>query len=189
MPAPKPFEAIYDYIEPEPNSGCWIWTAGRSDAGYGRFSRAGIGRGLLVHKVLYERNHGPVPPGMEIDHKCRVRACVNPAHLRAVTHKKNMENSTYALRTHCPAGHPLSGDNLAPRVINRGRFRWYRRSCATCNRQRYWRVKPLPLPTPTLRALFDGLQAKYGTTSDVVALERMALDLVEKGDEMGRRRS
>jgi len=71
--------------------GCWTWTAAISeDDGYGRF---GIGQSVkLSHRVSYELSVGTIPDGMEIDHKCRNRACVNPKHLRVVTSQKNREN-------------------------------------------------------------------------------------------------
>lgn len=71
--------------------GCWTWTAYRSPDGYGRF---GIytGRNAVAHRVSYELEVGPIPDGMNIDHKCHNRACVRPDHLRAVTQKQNVEN-------------------------------------------------------------------------------------------------
>jgi hypothetical protein len=69
---------------------CWLWLAGKDDKGYGQFS---IGhRKIKPHRLAYELVHGPIPDGLLIDHMCHVRSCVNPAHLRAVTHKQNIEN-------------------------------------------------------------------------------------------------
>ena len=71
-------------------SNCWEWQASKTADGYGRF---GIGRKLfLSHRVAYELTNGPIPEGIVIDHKCRSRSCVNPSHLRAATHKENLEN-------------------------------------------------------------------------------------------------
>jgi hypothetical protein len=66
---------------------CWIWTLGTNSAGYGMSRGAGGSR--LAHRVLWEVEHGPVPEGLELDHLCRVRLCVNPAHLEAVTRAIN----------------------------------------------------------------------------------------------------
>lgn len=70
---------------------CWNWTAAISEGdGYGRF---GIGQCVkLAHRVSFELSIGTIPLGMEIDHKCHNRKCVNPEHLRIVTSQKNSEN-------------------------------------------------------------------------------------------------
>lgn len=44
----------------------------------------------MAHRVAYELWVGPIPEGMELDHRCKVRACINPAHLEPVTHAENM---------------------------------------------------------------------------------------------------
>lgn len=98
-----------------PDTGCWEWTAGLDSDGYAqaRFN----GRSRLVHIITYERAHGPVPDGLELDHLCRVRHCVRPSHLEAVTHRENVLRgegvaALAAQATHCPSGHPYEGRNL-----------------------------------------------------------------------------
>lgn len=111
---------------PEPNTGCWLWTACVVHSGYGNFDRE------EAHRVAWRLYRGPIPEGMYIDHMCRVRSCVNPDHLRVVTPKQNsLENSEsfaakYAKQTECVRGHPFSGDNL--RVDAGGR------RCKQCDR-------------------------------------------------------
>ena len=71
-------------------TGCWEWTASRLPAGYGRFS---VNRHMTTaHRVSWAAANGEIPPGIEIDHICHNHPCVNPAHLRPVTHKQNQEN-------------------------------------------------------------------------------------------------
>jgi hypothetical protein len=74
--------------------GCWIWTAFLHSDGYGRFHTKDANRktiGRLVHRITYEELVGPIPEGLELDHLCRNRACCNPEHLEAVTHRVNVQ--------------------------------------------------------------------------------------------------
>ena len=94
---------------------CWLWTASRVD-GYGRFRLGGRGSSpARAHVVAYELLIGPVPDGLELDHLCRVPACVNPSHLEAVTHAENCRRGRAgahnADKTHCPRGHPYDEEN------------------------------------------------------------------------------
>lgn len=79
---------------------CWVWSAARNAKGYG------IVFGGLAHRRVYEERVGPIPLGLEPDHLCRVRACVNPSHLELVTHKENMRRGYAVNRPAPPPGLP-----------------------------------------------------------------------------------
>lgn len=91
---------------------CWLWAAGRTQAGYGQLRMGG--KVTYGHRVAYEAAYGPIPNGFQIDHLCRVRHCVNPLHLEAVTQVENLRRgeNRYTHTTRCINGHMLSGDNL-----------------------------------------------------------------------------
>lgn len=78
---------------PEPNTGCWLWTkVPRKPDGSGCISIKG--RTLKVSRVSYEFHIGPIPPGMEVCHRCDTPACINPSHLFLGTHSDNMSDCT-----------------------------------------------------------------------------------------------
>ncbi len=74
---------------------CWIWQRALSTTGYalGGFKRLGYSGPKLVHRVLYEQHIGPIPYGLELDHLCRVPACVRPTHMEPVTGRENILRS------------------------------------------------------------------------------------------------
>lgn len=119
--------------------GCWEWIAAIDPSGYGRFS-VKLGptrkdyRMKLAHRVSYETYSGPIPAGLDLDHLCRNRRCVNPDHLEPVTRSENLRRSPLMgnaslSKTHCPRGHEYSAENT--RVTKSDS-----RSCRSCERAR-----------------------------------------------------
>ena len=110
------------------DGGCWLWLGAHTPSGYGQLAAGGKAR--AVHRLAYETFVGEIPKGLEIDHLCRVRDCINPAHLEAVTHRENMMRSrnftaANAVKTHCYQGHPYTAATTGL-TTRGGRF------CRTC---------------------------------------------------------
>jgi hypothetical protein len=103
---------------------CWIFAGGFSSTGYGDIG------GQSAHRVIYENLVGKIASGLQIDHLCMVKACINPAHLEAVSQQENVQrwNKT---RTHCKNGHEFTDENTyqPPKRPDR-------RYCKECQRQR-----------------------------------------------------
>jgi hypothetical protein len=121
----------------EKTDSCWLWTAGLFTDGYGLFwdGKKTVG----AHRFSYELLVGVIPIGLVLDHLCRVRSCVNPAHLEPVTHRENILRgdgiaARRARQTHCVRGHELIGEN-----IDRVSTRPSARHCRTCHLERLHR--------------------------------------------------
>jgi hypothetical protein len=114
----------------DPVTECWNWT-GTTARGYG-YIRDGARRNLLAHRFVWEQTGGILRPGLELDHLCRNRGCVNPLHLEQVTHTVNMERTTgHRNKTHCKRNHEFTPANTA---IDKDRNGVSRRRCRACHR-------------------------------------------------------
>ena len=120
------------FIEPEPNTNCWLWVGSDNGSGYGQI-RFG-GRLHYAHRVVYELFRGSIPEGLTLDHLCRVPSCVNPRHLEPVPIKDNVLRGTSfpaqnARLTHCQRGHQFA--------FRSNGSRYCRECAATARRARY----------------------------------------------------
>ena len=103
-------------VSPEPNSGCWLWTGCLTTGGYGMLQLDGGRIPKYAHRLAYEHHVGLIPEGLQIDHLCRVRSCVNPSHLEPVTQRENglrgeSMAAQQARQTHCIHGHEFTQEN------------------------------------------------------------------------------
>lgn len=145
-PKPKPIkERFWALVKHGASNDCWLWMAKKS-GGYGQFqigSRTDNSRRLIyAHRLAYEWTRGPILAGLELDHLCRTRACVNPHHLEPVTGRVNILRGVgiaaiNATKTHCKRGHLLSDNNIFPYAK-----RLNVRACRTCHIMRYYGLLP-----------------------------------------------
>jgi hypothetical protein len=120
---------------------CWLWTGAISSNGYGNAWNGK--RQIGAHRMIYELLIGQIPEGLQLDHLCKTRNCVNPSHLEAVTAQENNARSSSPsaknkIKTHCPQGHKYSSDNTHISKLGR-------RHCKTCLNNHakayYWRKR------------------------------------------------
>ena len=126
-------ERISSKISVDRLSGCWVWVACRYPNGYGQIYWDGKMR--LAHRIVYTLLIEEIPKGLDIDHLCRNRSCVNPKHLEPVTHRENVMRGNSPVvdqvsRTHCPQGHELSGSNLVASMLKDNK-----RACRQCRKE------------------------------------------------------
>lgn len=120
---------------------CWEWT-GATISGYGVFRIHG--RTSVAHRVSYAWEHGEIPEGQEVDHKCHNRACVNPGHLRLASHSLNGQNRASA--------------NANSKSGVRGVY-W-------CNTYGHWIAKAMLDRTPHHIGIFSELDAAEQAVTD-----------------------
>lgn len=141
-PLPPAIDRFWSRVEKR-EDGCWAWTGGLGSQGYGNIIDDAKKR-IYAHRFSYSMFRGDIPPGLELDHLCRVRRCVNPDHLEVVTRKVNSDrgfgpSGINSRKTHCIRGHPFDAANTAIYIRNGRQIR----QCKQCGRirLRHWRKR------------------------------------------------
>ncbi len=126
---------FWSHVEKTP--GCWEYRGSHYPNGYAHTALFGA---RYAHRAAYVLVKGPIPAGLQIDHLCRNRGCVNPDHLEAVTLRENLMRSPIqrsalnARKTHCLNGHPLPEPNAHGRRV-----------CLECKRLKYRSARGAPV--------------------------------------------
>jgi len=139
MPAAQDVARFFEKVDlPTDPDDCWLWNGATTYTGYGLirwpdYPAKGPGRAA---RIAYEMFYDAIPRGLEIDHWCNQPGCVNPTHLRAITHRANTLRSrnpcaVNARKTHCVRGHAFTPENIYP---NNGGA--HTRKCKTCTLMR-----------------------------------------------------
>ena len=110
---------------------CWEWTAGKSGMLYGGFQLRN--KYIYSHRLSYIVTKGLISDELVLDHLCENKICVNPNHLMPVTDGENIRRGNaginQTIKTQCPRGHLLEGNNLVNASIKKGQ-----RVCKSCHR-------------------------------------------------------
>lgn len=115
-------ERFWSKVEMIPFHDCWEWIAGKYPHGYGMIGIKKKKTTVSAHRISYQMKYGPIPEGLQVNHKCDNPGCVRPEHLYAGTQKENIRDVILRGRnfnqkkTHCLRGHEFNAENTEIRI-------------------------------------------------------------------------
>lgn len=121
---PARAEVFWTRVDKQPGDACWLWLGSGDRCGYGLFWTGATT--TTAHRVAYELAIGPIPDGLNLDHKCKTPRCVRPDHLDPVTHVQNIRRA-HGTQTHCGNGHEYALAGFSRRGVDG-------RRCLACHR-------------------------------------------------------
>lgn len=160
LPAAERFWAKVEKTE-----GCWLWQGSINPDGYGQIWVGDTLRMAKAHRFSYQLHKGEISEGLEIDHLCKVRRCVNPDHLDLVTHRENLlRGDTFqarnAAKTQCPKGHAYTPENTyVPPAGGR--------RCRACGKRPNARIPKAPVLREALSGRYPSLVLPKGAISSL----------------------
>ena len=154
-------QRLYAKVVEGPN-GCWLFTASKTAAGYGKIGRGGKKLGwLYAHRVSYEIMVGPIPVGLTLDHLCRVPDCVNPDHLDPVPIGVNVARGTAAQARKAHAAEQVTCLRAGHALVA-GRNQRY---CPTCKNENAVKAAAVRRVAKVAALAAGTVTVKHGTMS------------------------
>jgi hypothetical protein len=176
-------ERLMSKVSPEPNSGCWLWTALCSAWGYGRISKAGVTQ--YAHRLSWELHRGPITDGLFVLHRCDQPACVNPVHLFLGTAGDNARDmaakgrQVFQRHPGKAASGERHGSRTRPERVPRGDRHGHRTKPERIPRgEKHGRAKLTTSQVVEIRRLWDSGAAKQSTLAQRFGVSKVMVGLI-----------